>query len=86
MDRFKVVEKNDERLYKLKEFIIYLIAYLILKNMKSDEFYVIFEILLNFLNNNIKTDVKSYIFLERLRESLHVYQKRIDLIFPNVSY
>ena len=36
---------------------------------------MISEIVLNFLNNNIKTDVKSYTFFKRLKESLHVLPK-----------
>ena len=79
MDRFKTVKKiSDERLYNLKEFIIKLnslshfnrLSYL--KTIKSNEIDLISEIVLNFLNSNIKSDVKSYTFLKRLREILYI--------------
>ena len=41
--------------------------------MKSDEIDLSSEIILNFLNNNIKTDVKS---LKRLKKCLNVLTKK----------
>ena len=83
MDRFKIVEDiNDVRLCKLKPFIIKFnglshssqLAYL--KNIKSDEIDLISKIVLNFLNNNIKTDIKSYTLLKRLRKTLYVFARK----------
>ena len=83
MDRSKIVEKiSNSRLFKLKQFIIKLnslthsnrLSYL--NNIKSDKINLNSEIVLNFLNNKIKTDIKLYTFLKRLKESLHILAKK----------
>ena len=69
MDNFKIVEEiNDDRLCKLKLFMIkpnklsYTSRLTYLKNIKPDEIDLKYKIVLNFLNNNIKIDIKSYTF------------------------
>ena len=86
MNRFKIVEEiNDDRLCKLKLFIIkfdrlsHSCQLVYLKNIKSDEIDLISEIIFNFLINNIKTDIKSYSFLKRLRKTLYVLARKSKL-------
>ena len=79
MDNIKIVkEVNDDRLCKLKSFIIKLnkishskrLTYL--QTIKPDEIDLISEIVLNFLNDNIKIDIRSYTFLKRLKKTLYI--------------
>ena len=79
MDNIKTVkEVNDDRLCKLKLFLIKLnklshskrLTYL--QTIKPNEIDLISEIVLNFLNDNIKVDIRSYTFLKRLKKTLYI--------------
>ena len=83
MDNIKIVKEiNDDRLCKLKSFIIKLnkishskrLTYL--QTIKPDEIDLISEIVLNFLNDNIKIDIKSYTFLKRLKKTLYILARK----------
>ena len=83
MDNIKIAEEiDDDRLCKLRSFIIKLTnishskRLIYLQTIKPDEIDLISEIILNFLNDNIKVDIKSYTFLKRLKKILYILVRK----------